>query len=104
MMPVTKAKAQKIVNWFSRELGSAIKQGDVDRAFGGHVSRRNRLEVTHTPLHVVERKPRRINSLAKRFDGIDCLVIPHDGRCLTPADGSVRAGDLHHHDLKNICA
>ncbi len=103
-MPVTKAKVQEIIYRFSRQPGCAVEQRDVHRTFGGHISRGNRLEVTHAPLHVMKRKPRRIHSLAKRFNGIDRLVVSHHRRCLTPAHRAVRARNFHHHDLKNVCA
>jgi len=96
---LAEAQPQVIVNGFVGQLGRPVKQRDVERALGRHIVRRERVQIHHAPLDILEGKPPRVHPLQESFHGVQRFAVAGDGRRFPPAHRAVRAGEFDHDGL-----
>ena len=104
MVVLPEAQLEEVVNRLLRPFGGAVEQGEVEGAFGGHVVRRNGVQVGHAALDVIEREPARVHFLEEGLHGIHGFLVARGGRGFAQADRAVGAGQFDDNGLADVGA
>ncbi len=91
VLVLAEAQAEQVIDRLLGALGRPIQQGEIQGALGRQVTGRDRLEVLHAPLNVVEREAARVHLPEKGLDRVNGFAVARErGRFAAP-QGAVGA-------------